>query len=286
MTDLDDILLACVREGVSNALHEDTGSGDLTAALVPENQQASARVIVRETAVICGQPWFTEVFRQLDPTVTVEWHTDEGGKAKAGDLICEISGPARAILTGERSALNFLQSLSATATLAAAYSAAVSGTGCTVLDTRKTLPGLRLAQKYAVKTGGAANHRIGLYDGILIKENHIFSAGGITAAVQAAQELNAGVMIEVEVESLEEAREAMEAGADRLLLDNFSTDDMRAAVNMRDQSFAAITLEASGNVTLETIADIAATGVDFISVGALTKDVKAIDFSMRFDVQG
>jgi nicotinate-nucleotide pyrophosphorylase (carboxylating) len=285
MTDLSTQLQSRVREDVSNALHEDMGSGDLTAQLVPVAQQASARVTAREAAVVCGQPWFTEVFRQLEPAIEVRWHIDEGARAAADDLICEISGPARAILTGERSALNFLQTLSATATLAAAYNAAVSDTGCTVLDTRKTLPGLRLAQKYAVKCGGATNHRIGLYDGILIKENHIFSAGGVASAVQSALDMHSDVLVEVEVESLDEAREAMTAGAHRLLLDNFSLAQMRDAVALRDQEYTDITLEASGNVTLETIADIAATGVDFVSVGALTKDVKAVDFSMRFENQ-
>jgi nicotinate-nucleotide pyrophosphorylase (carboxylating) len=284
MTDLSTQLQSRVREDVSNALHEDMGSGDLTAQLVPVAQQASARVTAREAAVVCGQPWFTEVFRQLEPAIEVRWHIDEGARAAADDLICEISGPARAILSGERSALNFLQTLSATATLAAAYNAAVSDTGCTVLDTRKTLPGLRLAQKYAVKCGGAANHRIGLYDGILIKENHIFSAGGIASAVNSALGMQSEVMVEVEVESIDEAREAMSAGAHRLLLDNFSLAQMRDAVALRDQKYTDITLEASGNVTLETIADIAATGVDFVSVGALTKDVKAVDFSMRFEI--
>lgn len=286
MTDLSPQLQRRVREDVSNALHEDMGSGDLTAQLVPVAQQASARVTAREAAVVCGQPWFTEVFRQLEPAIEVRWQIDEGARAAADDLICEISGPARAILTGERSALNFLQTLSATATLAAAYNAAVSDTGCTVLDTRKTLPGLRLAQKYAVKCGGATNHRIGLYDGILIKENHIFSAGGVASAVQSALDMHSDVLVEVEVESIDEARDAMTAGAHRLLLDNFSLAKMRDAVALRDQEYTDITLEASGNVTLETIADIAATGVDFVSVGALTKDIKAIDFSMRFEITG
>lgn len=273
-----------VREDVSNALREDIGSGDITALLVPEAQQAEATVIVRESAIICGQAWFDEVFAQLDAAVVVAWQTGEGAQARPGDLVCSISGPARSILSGERSALNFLQTLSATATAASAFAAAVADSNTIILDTRKTVPGLRLAQKYAVRIGGARNHRIGLYDGILIKENHIFSAGGISAAVHAAQALDSGVMIEVEVESLAEAREAMEAGADRLLLDNFSPADMRAAVTLRDQSFDAITLEASGGVSLDSIAAIAATGVDFISVGALTKNIRAIDFSMRFRV--
>ncbi len=269
---------------VAAALREDIGSGDITAALVPADQQARAQVIVREQAVICGQPWFDEVFRQLDAAIRVHWQVAEGVACAANSLICEIVGPARAILTGERTALNFLQTLSATATTAAAFSKAVADTGTTVLDTRKTLPGLRLAQKYAVKTGGAANHRIGLYDGVLIKENHIVAGGGIGPTVQQARKLADGLMVEVEVESLDEAGEAMAAGADRLLLDNFNIADMRAAVEMRDRDYSGITLEASGNVNLQTIADIAATGVDFISIGALTKDIKAIDFSMRFEM--
>ncbi len=269
---------------VAAALREDIGSGDITAALVPAAQQARAQVIVREPAVICGQPWFDEVFRQLDAAIAVHWHVAEGDACAANSLICEIAGPARAILTGERTALNFLQTLSATATAAAEFSKAIAGTDTTVLDTRKTLPGLRLAQKYAVRTGGAANHRIGLYDGILIKENHIVAGGGIGPTVQQARKLADGLMVEVEVESLDEAREAMAAGADRLLLDNFSISDMRAAVEMRSRDYSGITLEASGNVNLQSIADIAATGVDFISIGALTKDIKAIDFSMRFEM--
>jgi len=273
-----------IREDVTLALREDMGSGDITALLVPESQQALATVIVREPAVICGQPWFDEVFAQLDADIVVTWHVDEGGSLDTDATVCEISGPARAILTGERSALNFLQTLSATATAANAFAEAVSGTNAVVLDTRKTIPGLRLAQKYAVKVGGASNHRIGLYDGILIKENHIFSAGSITQAVLAAQALNTDVMIETEVETLEEAREAMSAGADRLLLDDFTEEDMRAAVNLRNSDYLGITLEASGGVKLGNIRDIAATGVDFVSVGALTKDLRAIDFSMRFSI--
>jgi nicotinate-nucleotide pyrophosphorylase (carboxylating) len=267
-----------------NALLEDTGSGDLTAALVPAEQHARAHVIVREKAVICGAPWFNEVFLQLAPGVKINWQCTEGEYAAANSVVCELQGPARAILTGERSALNFLQTLSATASTARVFVTAVTGTAATILDTRKTLPGLRLAQKYAVKTGGAQNHRVGLYDGILIKENHIISSGGIKQAVAAALAARAEVLVEVEVESLSEARDAMQAGAERLLLDNFSQDDMRAAVQIRNQEFAGITLEASGNVNLDTVKSIADTGVDFISIGALTKDIRATDFSMRFEM--
>jgi nicotinate-nucleotide pyrophosphorylase (carboxylating) len=275
-----------ITEDARNALLEDTGSGDLTAALVPAEQHARAHVIVREKAVICGAPWFNEVFLQLEPGVRINWQCTEGEYAAANSVVCELQGPAHAILTGERSALNFLQTLSATASTARVFVIAVAGTAATILDTRKTLPGLRLAQKYAVKTGGAQNHRIGLYDGILIKENHIVSSGGIKQAVAAALTARAGaeVLLEVEVESLAEARDAMQAGAERLLLDNFSQEDMRAAVQIRNQEFASITLEASGNVNLDTVKSIADTGVDFISIGALTKDIRATDFSMRFEI--
>jgi len=261
---------------------EDVGNGDLTAGLVPAEQQATATVISRDAAVICGRPWFDEVFRQLDPEVQVEWLVDEGAHVKADTELCRVTGGARPILTGERSALNFLQLLSATATVAAEYTAAVSGTAATILDTRKTIPGLRLAQKYAVATGGAANHRIGLYDAVLIKENHIVAAGNITIAVQTAREQSGNVLVEVEVESLAEAEQALQAKADRLLLDNFTADMLREAVALRNQLAPAITLEASGGVSLETVRNIAECGVDFISVGSLTKDVKAVDLSMRF----
>jgi len=267
---------------VQAALMEDVGNGDLTAGLVPAEQQATATVISRDAAVICGRPWFDEVFRQLDPEVQVEWLVDEGAHVKADTELCRVTGGARPILTGERSALNFLQLLSATATVAAEYTAAVSGTAATILDTRKTIPGLRLAQKYAVATGGAANHRIGLYDAVLIKENHIVAAGNITIAVQTAREQSGNVLVEVEVESLAEAEQALQAKADRLLLDNFTADMLREAVALRNQLAPAITLEASGGVSLETVRNIAECGVDFISVGSLTKDVKAVDLSMRF----
>ncbi|MCL4720482.1 MAG: carboxylating nicotinate-nucleotide diphosphorylase [Gammaproteobacteria bacterium] len=278
-------LLAHVEATVRAALAEDIGTGDLTAGLVPEARQATATVITRENAVICGQAWASEVFRQLDPRVRLDWHVDEGGWAKSGDCLCGITGPARALLTGERTALNFLQLLSAIATATRACVAAVAGTGARILDTRKTIPGLRLAQKYAVQAGGGTNHRVGLYDGILIKENHIVAAGGITAAVRRAREQGVTVLLEVEVETLTQSEEALAAGADRLLLDNFSHDGLRAAVALRDRVSPGTTLEASGGISIDTLRSVAETGVDFISIGALTKNVRAIDLSMRFRFQ-
>ena len=283
MQNTDEQLAAYIGESVRSALAEDIGSGDLTARLVPEGQQARARVIVRDNAVVCGQPWFNEVFTQLDSRITVNWLAEEGAEVIAGATLCELSGPARPILTGERTALNFLQTLSATATAAQEFRKAVEGSNATILDTRKTLPGLRLAQKYAVRTSGAENHRTGLYDGVLIKENHIAAAGGISNAVATALDEIKSCLIEVEVETLDEARQAIEAGANRLLLDNFSLDDLRAAVRLRDDTKMQVGLEASGGVNLKTIRDIAETGVDFISVGAITKDIKATDLSMLFE---
>lgn len=264
---------------VRQALDEDVGGGDLTAALIPPGKAARADVVVRETAVLCGREWFAAAFRLLDPGIRIEWQRLDGDGLTPGETVCELSGPARPMLTGERTALNFLQLLSGTATAARDLTRAVSGTRARVLDTRKTLPGLRLAQKYAVRCGGAANHRIGLFDAILIKENHIMAAGSIAAAVGEAK--HAGVMVEVEVENLDELRQALESGADRAMLDNFTLDDMREAVTLAK---GAIELEASGNVDRETIRAIAGTGVDYISVGALTKNVRAVDFSMRFRI--
>lgn len=284
MPEPDEKLTAHIEQSVRNALVEDMGSGDLTAGLVPAAQEARASVVVRDAAVICGTPWFDEVFRQLSPAVAIEWLTGEGDNVAPHEVICTLTGPARAILTGERTALNFLQTLSATASAAHRYATAVVDTSATILDTRKTIPGLRLAQKYAVTTGGAANHRTGLYDGILIKENHIAAGGGIRKTVAAALAAAKGMLVEVEVESLEEAKAAIEAGAHRLLLDNFRLDDMRAVVQMRDELSSEVSLEASGGVNLDTVREIAATGVDFISVGALTKDIKAVDLSMRFEM--
>jgi len=263
---------------IDRFLREDVGGGDLTALIVPDTARAEATVITREAMVLCGRPWFDAVFARLDPAVRIGWQVEEGAVVAAGALLCRLDGPARALLTGERTALNLLQSLSATATLAREYAKAAAGTGLTVLDTRKTLPGLRRAQKYAVRCGGCGNHRLGLYDGILIKENHILAAGSIALAVRKAVELDAGVPIEVEVESLDELAQALAAGANRVLLDNFTFAMMREAVAI---SAGRAKLEVSGNVSLENIPAIAATGVDYVSVGALTKNVRAVDLSMR-----
>jgi nicotinate-nucleotide pyrophosphorylase (carboxylating) len=269
---------------VARALEEDVGTGDLTAALVPRDRSARATVITREQAVLCGRPWFDEVFRQVDPRVQVEWHAGEGEAVEPGRLLCRLAGPARALLTGERPALNFLQTLSGTATTVRRWVDTVAGTRCRVLDTRKTLPGLRTAQKYAVRCGGGSNHRMGLYDGILIKENHILAAGSIGAAVAAARAMKSRVPVEVEVETLDELRQALEARADMALLDDFGLEDLRAAVALNaGHPNGPIKLEASGSVTLDTLRPIAETGVDFVSIGALTKHLRAIDLSMRFD---
>ena len=284
MTRIDKALQQNIVESVRNALAEDIATGDLTAELVPAEQQAQATVLVRDDAVICGLPWFSEVFSQLSTGIAIDLLVDEGQQVTAGSTICALQGPARPLLTGERTALNFLQTLSAVATAANLFAAAIADTQATILDTRKTIPGLRLAQKYAVHTGGAANHRIGLYDGILIKENHIAASGGVKKAVATALAHANGVMVEVEVENLDEARAAIDAGAHRLLLDNFSMNDMRAAVAMRDQNARDVTLEASGGINLTTVKEIADTGVDFISIGALTKDIRAVDLSMRFEM--
>ena len=269
---------------VARALDEDVGTGDLTAALVPPGRAGRAMVITREAAVLCGRPWFDEVFRQLDPAVLVEWSADEGADVAPSQRLCQLSGPARSLLTGERTALNFLQTLSGTATVTRRYVAIVAGLPARILDTRKTVPGLRHAQKYAVLCAGGSNHRMGLYDGILVKENHIMAAGSIAAAVTAARAAGATVPVEVEVETLDELRQALDAGADMALLDEFSVDDMRTAVAMkRSHPRGPIKLEASGNVTLDTLRGIAETGVDFISIGSLTKHVRAVDLSMRFE---
>jgi nicotinate-nucleotide pyrophosphorylase (carboxylating) len=271
-------------EQVARALAEDVGSGDLTAALVPAGRQGRATVITREAAVLCGRPWFDDVFRQIDPAVQVSWDADEGAAVEPGQRLCRLEGPARALLTGERTALNFLQTLSGTATATRRCVQLVAGLPCRILDTRKTLPGLRRAQKYAVRCAGGSNHRMGLYDGILVKENHIMAAGSIAAAVGAARAAGASVPVEVEVETLDELRQALDAGADMALLDEFSLDDLRAAVAMnRSHPRGPMKLEASGNVTFETLRGIAETGVDFISIGSLTKHVRAVDLSMRFE---
>ncbi len=268
-----------VSDDVRRALAEDVGSGDLTAALIPAERRGEATVISRESAVICGRPWFDETFRQLDPAIGIRWHVDDGERVGTDTVLCDLTGPARSLVTGERTALNFLQLLSATATSAAGYAAALAGTDTRILDTRKTIPGLRAAQKYAVACGGGTNHRHGLFDAILIKENHIMAAGSIAAAVDTSRRLHAGVTVEVEVETLEELDEALAAGADIILLDNFSLADLCTA---RQRAGAQAKLEASGNIEEQGLDAIAATGVDYISVGAMTKHVRAIDLSMRF----
>jgi nicotinate-nucleotide pyrophosphorylase (carboxylating) len=264
---------------VSAALQEDVGSGDLTAVLVPADDTARASVVVREAAVLAGAPWFDAVFRRLSPAVQVTWLHKDGEAVAAGTTVCTVEGPARSLLTGERTALNFLQMLSAVATITRRYVDAIRGTRAMVVDTRKTLPGLRLAQKYAVRIGGARNHRMGLYDGILIKENHIAAAGGIRPALEAATQLSTKVPVQIEVESLAQLEEALGAGSKLVLLDNFSLDDLREAVRI---NAGRAQLEASGGIDLDTLRAVAETGVDRISVGALTKDVKSIDLSMRF----
>lgn len=271
-----------VAAAVRRALEEDVGSGDVTARLVPPEAEISASVVCRESAVLCGAPWFEEVFRQMHPDIRVRWRAAEGDDIEPGDVVCTVSGPAAPILTGERTALNFLQLLSGTATRARRYARAVEGTGARVLDTRKTLPGLRSAQKYAVRCGGCENHRLGLFDAILIKDNHIASAGSIEKVVTTAKRDNPGLTVEVEVESLGELREALDAGADIVMLDNFERPDIREAVAM---ARGRAKLEISGNVEIDELASLAETGVDYISVGALTKHVKAIDFSMRFETR-
>ncbi|MEE7625699.1 carboxylating nicotinate-nucleotide diphosphorylase [Methylobacter sp. Wu8] len=262
---------------IKSFLEEDIGSGDITAAIIPESMTAEAEVVTREDMVLCGQAWFDAVFKSLDANVNINWLAAEGEAVGKNTLLCKLDGPARALLSGERTALNLLQTLSATATVARQYADAVSGTGCKVLDTRKTIPGLRNAQKYAVACGGCYNHRIGLYDGVLIKENHIIAAGSISQAIRAARELTS-VPVEVEVESMQEFIEAVAAKPDRIMLDNFSLEDMAAAVKL---NAGAIELEASGNIGLDNIRVIAETGVDYISIGALTKHVRAVDLSMR-----
>ena len=268
-----------IADDVRRALAEDVGSGDLTAALVPD-ATCAAELVTREDAVLCGTAWFDEVFRQLDARVTVAWRHRDGEHVTRGTVLCELSGPTRAILTGERTALNFLQTLSGTATVTAQYVRALHGTRAKLLDTRKTLPGLRRAQKYAVACGGGHNHRLGLYDAVLIKENHIAAAGGAAAALaEARRRVAADIPVEIEVESMVQLREALAGGASRVLLDNFDLDGLRAAV---ETAAGRATLEASGGVGLENIRAIAATGVDFISVGGLTKHLHAVDLSLRF----
>lgn len=274
-------LTADIETSVRRALAEDLGNGDLTAQLIPADRLAHASVITREAAVICGTAWVDAVFRQLDPRVAVHWQVADGEAVAADQTLFTLQGPARALLSGERSALNFLQTLSGVATRCSHYAALVQGTGVKLLDTRKTLPGLRLAQKYAVTRGGCHNHRIGLYDAFLIKENHIAACGGIAAAVAAAHKIAPGKPVEVEVENLEELTQALEAGADIVMLDELSLTDMRQAVAL---NAGRAKLEASGGINETTLRGIAETGVDYISIGTLTKDLKAVDLSMRLSL--
>jgi nicotinate-nucleotide pyrophosphorylase (carboxylating) len=269
---------AVVQRNIRAALAEDVGSGDITAALISAGSRATGRVISREDGVLCGQPWVNAVFADLDEAVRLEWHRADGQVVTAGDTLFTVEGPARSLLTGERCALNFLQLLSGTATTSHRYADVVSETNAKLLDTRKTIPGLREAQKYAVRCGGCHNHRIGLYDAFLIKENHITACGGIAAAVKAAMNYAPGKPVEVEVENLAELEEALAAACDRIMLDNFSLEHTVQAVNL---SNGRVELEASGNVTEATLLAIAQTGVDFISIGALTKDCQPLDLSMR-----
>lgn len=276
-----DDLASCVRR----ALEEDIGPGDVTARLVPAAQRAEAAVISREAAVICGRPWVDEVFRQLDPSIGVDWQVGEGATVEPDQRLFVLHGPARPLLSGERTALNFLQALSGTATTVRRYVDAVAGTGCAIVDTRKTLPGLRSAQKYAVVCGGGVNHRIGLYDGILIKENHVAAAGGIRQALADARALNAGVPLMTEAEDFDQVRAALEADVDLLLVDDFSLEQLREAVRLvrahRERGGATV-LEYSGGATLETVRAYAECGVDRIAIGAITKHLRAVDLSMRF----
>lgn len=268
-----------IERDVRRALQEDLGSGDVTADLLPEGRAARARVITRQPAIICGQAWFDACFHLVDADVSVEWLVAEGDRVSAGQTLCHVAGRARALVSAERSALNFLQTLSATATTTATYVEAIRGTRTRILDTRKTLPGLREAQKYAVRTGGGENHRMGLHDAILLKENHILAAGSLTSAVTLARKLHPAILLEVEVETFGELREALSAGVDRIMLDEFELEELVQAVAEVD---GRVPLEVSGGVGIERVRAIAETGVDYISIGALTKHVRAMDLSMRF----
>jgi nicotinate-nucleotide pyrophosphorylase (carboxylating) len=281
LSDLQD----AIRRNVRDALIEDLGSGDLTAALIDADAVSGARIIAREPLVLAGQEWVNEVFRQLDERVVIDWYINDGQRADRDDPLCKLVGNARVLLTGERTALNFLQTLSATATETARFVRALEGTGARVLDTRKTIPGLRVAQKYAVRIAGGVNHRMGLFDAILIKENHIKSAGSISNALAAARNQGGDVLIEVEVESMTELREALAAGATRVLLDNFSLNELREAVMLNTGGERrAAELEASGNISLDNLREVAKTGIDYISAGALTKNIRAADLSMLFRI--
>jgi len=268
-----------IERAVRQALDEDIGSGDATAALISEEIHSHAHIVAREDCVLCGTAWLEEVFRQLDQRINIQWHARDGAQISATTVLCDLRGPARPLLTGERTALNFLQTLSAVATKTHRYVEAVSGTRAAILDTRKTIPGLRLALKYAVKTGGGINHRIGLYDGVLIKENHIAAAGGVAQVLVRARDINPGIPIQIEVETIEQLEQAIANGAKLILLDNFTPARMVEAVKV---TAGRAELEASGGITLDNVREFAETGVDRISIGDLTKDITAIDLSMRF----
>ena len=282
--DFDKKLVESIQKNVADALAEDLGTGDLTANLVPQEFLVSAKIIACENAIMAGIPWVDEVYNQLDSRIVLDWQYQDGDRIIENTVICKLQGSARSILSGERTALNFLQTLSATATITAKCVAIISDTKAKILDTRKTIPGLRLAQKYAVRCGGGINHRIGLFDAVLIKENHILSAGSIQNAIRTATKSIPDTIIEVEVESLDQLRDALKNGAKRLLLDNFSLNKLRCAVKInRIEDIPVAELEASGDLMLDNIRKVALTGVDYISVGALTKNIRAINLSMRFD---
>ncbi len=268
-----------IQADVERALNEDIGSGDVTAALIPIDKRCKANIISRQNAVLAGRPWVEEILRQTDQSISAKWHFDDGETLTTDSIIVELSGPTRSVLTAERCMLNFLQTLSGTATISRRYADAVAGTGVTLLDTRKTIPGLRVAQKYAVRCGGCRNHRQGLFDAFLIKENHITAAGSVSAAIELARQHNSKLLLEVEVETLPQLAEAAAAKPDRILLDNFSIEQISQAMQTTD----SIPLEASGGITLDNILAIAETGIDFISLGILTKDIQAIDLSLLLD---
>lgn len=274
----DEALQSALLSNVKAALEEDVGSGDVTGMLIPRDELVQARVLVRENAILCGAPWFAQVMATVDESIEINWRYAEGQTMQADTDVCTLKGPARSLLTAERSALNFLQLLSGVATATSQYVKAIHGKSTVILDTRKTLPGLRLAQKYAVRVGGGQNQRMALYDGILIKENHIAAAGGILAAMQSAQAIGKGIPIQIEVESISQLEEALSAGAKSILLDNFTLDEMRAATKVAK---GKAVLEASGGVNLSSVCEIANTGVERISIGGITKDIKAVDYSLR-----
>jgi nicotinate-nucleotide pyrophosphorylase (carboxylating) len=274
------IPLSIIVENIKTSFQEDIGPGDITALLIEQGTQLDVSLICREPAILCGCEWFTQAFLLLDPKIELQWFFKDGDLVEADSIVCHLSGNARSILSAERSALNFLQTLSATATVTHRYQKQIAGTGCNILDTRKTIPGLRMAQKYAVKCGGGTNHRIGLFDAYLLKENHLAAAGSIAAAVKNARALQPKVLLEIEVENLDQLEQAINAGADRVLLDNFTLPMLEQAVAL---TAGRVELEASGNITLENIRQIAETGVNYISIGALTKHIRAIDFSLRYN---